>query len=456
MTGLQDSKSLTLRNEKIDYLMSNEYKYKKWIELEKTVAKVQADLNIIPHDAYVAINEEVNFNNFTQSKYNQNLEKIGHGFYSFVETILEGTSNTVKKYFHFGLTTQNIQQSSQVLIIRDINLEFNKQLFQIISNLTDLASQHSNSLIAARTHSKHAMPTTFGYIVSTWIEELITAIENYQFACKSFEEIMFGGAIGSFNSLGPIGKQMHEKIGNELNIRSMNIPSRNIQLPKIQYISSIILIANVLHKIAEATYNNSTEEISEFTESSDENQVGSSTMPHKINPKLSKGIIANSMKIYSLIDSSLYANTKPYEANSASYMILDANINEVIGYFNEVLIRSVSLSSTLQFHSEKARQNILDNDGLDNSEYIMMKLSDVFGKYDAHRIIHDVAISYQNNRQISYLESLHQNPEINDLFSKEEIEEWLKPENYTGLSEELTNETVDRANEWLKKKENES
>ena len=63
----------------------------------------------------------------------------------------------------------------------------------------------------------------------------------------------------------------------------------------------MITITNVLHKIAESVYNNSTEELSEFKEYSDPSQVGSSTMPHKINPKLSKGIIGNSAKLYDLI-----------------------------------------------------------------------------------------------------------------------------------------------------------
>ena len=86
--GLQDSKSLTLKNDQLDYLLSSEYKYKTWIMLEKTVAKAQAELGIIPKEAAQAIQDEVNYENFSTETYDTYLKKIGHGFYSFVDCFL--------------------------------------------------------------------------------------------------------------------------------------------------------------------------------------------------------------------------------------------------------------------------------------------------------------------------------------------------------------------------------
>lgn len=438
MTALTDSKSLTLKNDYYNQLRSSHRKYEAWITIEKMVARVQSDLGIIPKEAADAINNEVSINNFSTERYEHHLKTIGHGFYSFVETILENTSELTKKYFHFGLTTQNIQQSAQTLILKDINQEFDRQIKCVQKQLAKLAYQHKDDLIIARTHSKHAMPTTFGFIVSSWLIELTTALEQFQHSCACIEEVMFGGAIGGFNALGEKGLQLQQGVAKALNIRDMPIPSRNIQLPKISYIFGLISVANVLHKIAEAVYNNSTEELSEFTEYRDTTQIGSSTMPHKINPKLSKGIIANSAKLYSLLTPSLYANIKPYESNSASYMILDANINEATDYFNEILIRAVSLTETLQFHKETAYQHIINNGGLDNSEYVMMQLSDAFGKYTAHQIVHDVAMLYQTSKDLSYLECLMKNDMIAQHFSQETVEKWLQPEQYIGLAPELT------------------
>lgn len=448
--GLRDSKSLTLKNKKIDYLLSDEYEYKTWIKLEKIVAQTQAELGLIPSEAAEAINNEVTFENFSTEKYQYYLNKIGHGFYSFVETILEPTSEITKKYFHYGITTQNIQQSSQMLIIYEVNKEFKTILLNAIKNLADLALENKMGLMPGRTHSKHAVPTTFGYVVASWIEELLPALKVFLESSENLNEIMMGGALGSYNSLGIKGQELQEKVAGKLSIRSMNIPSRNIQLPKIQYISSVVAVTNVIHKIAEAVYNNSVEELSEFTEYSDPSQIGSSTMPHKVNPKISKGIIANSMKLYDLLPSSLYANTKPYESNSSSYMVLNANLNDTISFFTEVLIRFEELSEKIIFHSEKAYQNIIDNEGLDNSELVMMKISDKLGKFDSHQIIHDVAVEYQMNKNQSYLDSLLNDKRIAENFSREEVTEWLKPENYYGLSDKLAEKTYERVQKLLK------
>ena len=450
MSGLTDSKSLTLKDDEFLNLLEDEVKFKWWIKLEKILAEEEAKLGIIPKENSDAIQKEVSFDNFSIEKYQDHLREIGHGFYSFVETVLDGTSDEAKKYFHYGITTQNIQQSSQILIIRDINQVFEARLDKIVLNLADLAEKHKKDIIPARTHSKHAMPTTFGYIVASWIEELLSARKMFKLGSELFEEIMFGGAIGAFNSLGEKGYTLQENIGKRLDIRPMPIPSRNIQSPRISYLMGMITVTNVLHKIAESVYNNSTEELSEFKEYSDPSQVGSSTMPHKINPKLSKGIIGNSAKLYDLIYSSLFANTKPYESNSSSYMILDANVNDAILYFYEVIIRSVSLSENIIFDKDKAMKDILNNGGLDNSEFVMMKLSESIGKYNAHSIIHDLAIKYQNSKNFNYLDLLMENELIAKTHAREEVENWLKPENYIGLSKELTEITVKKVRTEIK------
>lgn len=449
--GLEDSKSLTLKNEEIENLLSDEYKYKTWIKLEKLIAETQGNLGIIPIKAAEMINKEVTYDNFSIERNEFYLNKIGHGFYSFVESILEPTSELTKKYFHYGITTQNIQQSSQMLILNEVNQKFKDIILIAIENLSELALKNKMELMPGRTHSKHAVPTTFGYIVSSWTEELSPAFETFLNESEKLNEIMIGGALGSHNSLGSKGQSLQDQVAEKIGSGSMNIPSRNIQLPKIQYISSVVAVTNVIHKIAEAVYNNSVEELSEFTEYSDPSQIGSSTMPHKVNPKISKGIIGNSMKIYDLLPSSLYANIKPYESNSSSYMVLDANLNDAISYFTEVIIRFKDLSENIVFHPETAYQHLIDNEGLDNSEYVMMNLSDELGKFEAHQVIHDVAVEYQAHKDISYLDSLMNNLKISENFSRETVEEWLKPENYYGLSDKLTEQSYERVQKLLKK-----
>ncbi len=83
-------------------------------------------------------------------------------------------------------------------------------------------------------------------------------------------------------------------------MHAMEVPSRNLSTHKLEYMANLALMANICHKIGEEVYSTTLEEIAEVSEGFTKGTVGSSTMPHKINPKLAKGIIANSQKLYSL------------------------------------------------------------------------------------------------------------------------------------------------------------
>lgn len=113
------------------------------------------------------------------------------------------------------------------------------------------------------------------------------------------------------------------------------------------------------------------------------------------------------------------------------------------------VMRYVCRKSTNE--QEKAYQHLLDNEGLDNSEHVMMKLSDALGKFDAHQIIHDVAVKYQTNHEMSYLDSLMDHKQVSENFSRDEVKEWLKPENYYGLSDKLAEQSYERVQKLLEK-----
>ena len=66
---------------------------------------------------------------------------------------------------------------------------------------------------------------------------------------------------------------------------------------KVEYLMNLCLLCNTFHKMAEEVYYTGIEEFGEVHEGFTPGTIGSSTMPQKINPKLAKGIIANSQKL---------------------------------------------------------------------------------------------------------------------------------------------------------------
>ncbi len=444
--ALTDSMTKTLDDHGISHLLSQEVKLQTWLDVEVALAQAQAENGVIPATAAENIKANATYENLDLELMDEIYRKVGHGFVPFVKVFVKACDPEAGKYIHFGSTTQNIQQSSQSIIMKKVNRKFLELTKQILLNLADLAEAHADSVMPGRTHGKHAIPITYGYKVATWISEIELSVERMEQLEPRVFTVMMGGAVGAFNSTGSVGLEVQKRVGEILEMDVMPIPSRAINSPKVEYINALALLANNFHKIAEEVFQTSIEEFGEVSESFQKGTIGSSTMPHKINPKLSKGIIANAQKLYSLPVPGYFSSARPFEADSTSNMMFDSILYEAVGLMREIIIRMVELSGTLNVNVERLVENANINHGIDNSEYIMMRLAERLGKDQAHELVYELAIDATINHR-KYSEVLLANEVVNSAFSTEEIAAMLQPENYIGLSAELARDTARQVRE---------
>lgn len=444
--ALTDSMTKTLDDHGISHLLSQEVKLQTWLDVEAALAQAQAENGVIPATAAENIKANATYENLDLELMDEIYRKVGHGFVPFVKVFVKACDPEAGKYIHFGSTTQNIQQSSQSIIMKKVNRKFLELTKQILLNLADLAEAHADSVMPGRTHGKHAIPITYGYKVATWISEIELSVERMEQLEPRVFTVMMGGAVGAFNSTGSVGLEVQKRVGEILEMDVMPIPSRAINSPKVEYINALALLANNFHKIAEEVFQTSIEEFGEVSESFQKGTIGSSTMPHKINPKLSKGIIANAQKLYSLPVPGYFSSARPFEADSTSNMMFDSILYEAVGLMREIIIRMVELSGTLNVNVERLLENANINHGIDNSEYIMMRLAERLGKDQAHELVYELAIDATINHR-KYSEVLLANEVVNSAFSTEEIAAMLQPENYIGLSAELARDTARQVRE---------
>lgn len=444
--ALTDSMTKTLDDHGISHLLSQEVKLQTWLDVEAALAVAQAENGVIPAAAAENIKANAKYENLDLELMDEIYRKVGHGFVPFVKVFVKACDPEAGKYIHFGSTTQNIQQSSQSIIMKKVNRKFLELTKQILLNLADLAEANADSVMPGRTHGKHAIPITYGYKVATWISEIELSVERMEQLEPRVFTVMMGGAVGAFNSTGAVGLDVQKRVGEILEMDVMPIPSRAINSPKVEYINALALLANNFHKIAEEVFQTSIEEFGEVSESFQKGTIGSSTMPHKINPKLSKGIIANAQKLYSLPVPGYFSSARPFEADSTSNMMFDSILYEAVGLMREIIIRMVELSGTLNVNVERLAENANINHGIDNSEYIMMRLAERLGKDQAHELVYELAIDATINHR-KYSEVLRANEVVNSAFSTEEIAAMLQPENYIGLSAELARDTARQVRE---------
>ncbi|WBM70769.1 adenylosuccinate lyase family protein [Buttiauxella sp. WJP83] len=439
MRALYDSKSKTIDDKGMKALFTHEARVQSWLDVEAALATAQAKVGIIPASAAKNIAENCQLNRIDLAEVERLLREIGHGFVPVIKVLVKACDEESGKYVHYGVTTQNIQQTAHLLLVKQFHQQLMSFVDATLENLARLALQHKDTLMAGRTHGKHALPITYGYKVSVWIYELLGAVERMQEAEKRVFTVMMGGAVGAFHATGEPGRQVQDLVAEALDMHPMRVPSRNARVYRAEYISNLCLLATTFHKIAEEVYQTSSEEFGEVSEAFAKGTVGSSTMPQKVNPKLAKGIIANAQRLYAVMTSSLYVCPRPFEADSSAYFIFDANLQESIELMAEIVLRAEELTRTLIVDKTRMQQNVMLTHGLINSEKIMMSLVERLGKDPAHELVYTMAMR-STHEGLDYGSVLRNEPVIRDNFTDDEIRELLDPAAYTGLCAVLAEE----------------
>lgn len=442
--ALYDSKSTSIDDRGMGRLLSQEAKLESWLEVESALARAQAAEGFIPQAAADDIAAHARLEFLDLEEMDRIKAKVGHGFVPFVKVLTAACEGEGKKYVHYGVTTQNIQQTAQLLTVKRADAIFRSWFADILDDLAALARDHADAVMPGRTHGRHAIPITYGYKVAVWSYELRQAIDRLGEAGARTFSVMMGGAVGAFSAPGETGMRVQDRVADMLGMVSMGVPSRMIASHKVEYVMDLALACHVLHKMAEEVYYTGIEEFGEVHEGFTKGTVGSSTMPQKINPKLAKGIIANTERLYALVPLGLFGNARMFEGDSSAYMQSDALVEEALELVTEVLKRAEELTRTLGVDEGRLRANAHLNHGLDNSEHVMMELARRIGKDRAHSLVYEKAMQVELEG-CDFLEALKGDPVVSEMFDDDELRALLAPESYTGCSALIAHREAERA-----------
>ena len=114
------------------------------------------------------------------------------------ETLGEGYFEQSREFIHFGLTSQDINNTSVPLSVKDaLNEVFIPQVEELIQQLKDYAEEWKDVPMLAKTHGQPASPTRLGKEVMVFVyrlEEQLASLKTCKFTAK------FGGATGNYNA----------------------------------------------------------------------------------------------------------------------------------------------------------------------------------------------------------------------------------------------------------------
>src|SRR3989338_5599742 len=205
----------------------------------------------------------------------------------YLKDKLSNTSlKNVLEWIHFGLTSYDINTPARGLMLKDaLNQIIIPKIVAIFQNIDRLAKKYKNLPMLARTHGQPASPTTFGKemrVFAARLEKRLKELEDAKIEAK------LNGATGNWNAhVAAYPKVNWPKFSQEF-LRKLNLVP-NLVTTQIECHDSWIVVFDILRQINTILIDFN-QDIWRYIsdewvgQKSKAGEVGSSTMPHKINP----------------------------------------------------------------------------------------------------------------------------------------------------------------------------
>jgi adenylosuccinate lyase len=350
-----------------------------------------------------------------------------------LERLCEGGNG---QYVHFGPTTQDIEDTGTILELKDAYKIILRDVREIEAILIDLSRRYRDLVMCGRTHGQQALPITLGLKFAIWLSETRRHIERFkEMRSRLFVGMLHGGA-GTMAGLGPRGMEVMESMMADLGLGTPRIGWGNARDCLAEYVVLVSMAASTLGKMANEIFELSKTETGELTEPFPEGYIGSSTMPHKLNPEISEQVVMLSRLIRSHAGIALEAIICEHERDSRSWRTDWLTLPESSMFMGAILAMMKSLLGGLVVHEDRIAKNLVLTNGLLFSEGLMFLLGEKIGKQRAHHVIGQAALqAHRTGRPIT--EILRETPEISDHLTGEELESIMDYRRHVGFAAEM-------------------
>lgn len=192
-----------------------------------------------------------------------------------------------KEFIHFGLTSQDINNTAIPLLLKEfLETEFLPRLKEVIAQIDFHADQWAAIPMLARTHGQPASPTRLGKEMAVFSVRLKNQLNHLKYTPHTAK---FGGATGNFNAHYVAYPEVDwHQFGNAFVTKYLGL-ERSFPTTQIEHYDNLAALFDNLKRINTILIDYSRDiwqyvAMDYFKQKIKEGEVGSSAMPHKVNP----------------------------------------------------------------------------------------------------------------------------------------------------------------------------
>lgn len=433
-----------------------------WRKIWVALAKVQ-------HEAGLVSKEELD--DIAAHEKDVDLERshkieaeIGHDVMAEVKVFAEQAKIGGGK-IHFGATSMDPEDNSDMLRMKQALSLLKNRLSELLEAFKKRMDDHAGTIAMGYTHMQPAEPTTFGYRLANYAQDLLIDFEEL----KSLEKLVKGkgikGAVGTSASYarllkgkGMTPRKLEEKVMQEIGLEALPVSTqtyaRKMDLLVLQRLAGI---AQSLHRFALDLRVLQSPGFGEASEPFGKKQVGSSAMPFKKNPIRSEGVNSLAAYVSSLPQVAWYNAAQGILErtmhDSANRRVI---IPEAFLAVDEMLMRVKNIVAGMQVNEESIQRQLEKYGPFAASESLLMELTKAgASRQDAHELIREHALDAWSDVQAGKPNSLAQrladDSRVTRFVPRERVLEIVSVEH----AKEHVGDAVERTHKFSKLLENE-
>ena len=336
-----------------------------------------------------------------------------------------------KEFIHFGLTSQDINNTAIPYSIKEAFTKvYQPKLIEIVNLLKERANEWKDISLLAKTHGQAASPTRLGKEIQVFVERIekqLQLIDSIPFTAK------FGGATGNFNAHHVAYPNIDWKeFANNFTLNSLEL-TRQQTTTQIEHYDNLAALMDNISRINTILIDFSRDvwsyvSMEYFKQKIKKGEVGSSAMPHKVNPidfENAEGNLGMANAIFNFLSSKLPISRLQRD-------LTDSTVLRNIGVpFAHTLISLSSLKKgiiKLLINKEKISEDLEKNWAVvAEAIQTILRREGYSNPYEALKGLTRTNDNIDKESITNFIESLSVNEEIKIELKK------INPSNYTGL-----------------------
>lgn len=423
-------------------IFSDENRMEKFSRIEVALAKVEAELGVIPEEAFRDIRDGAGRLQIDWPRLKHDTETIGYPVMPFLKQLADACGAS-GQYLHWGSTTRDITDTATALQLGEALAIVDRDLRSVKQALVSLTRTHRSTVMIGRTHGMHALPTTFGFRTAIWLAEVDRQLARIARVRETARVGQFGGAVGTLAALGEHGLAVQRNLMRELGLNTPSISwfaSRD-RISEVVFV--LAEIAGTMGSIAKTIVVMTRDEVREAKEPDVAGRGTSSAMPHKHNTVGSELVLVYAKMAAQFVSTALEAMVQDYDRDWQGHL-------ETIVVPQAFLVTHAGVKQMahilrgLKVFPERMRANLDVTNGLIMAESVMMRLAPKVGRTQAHELVSH-ACSAAIERDVHLREVLRDDTSVTRHLQPSELEAALDPANYIGSAEASVDQVLQEA-----------